>query len=122
MLDMGIPLAAGSDGTVAATPNPWPCIAWLVTGETVDGSAPRAPEQLIDIDEALRLYTNASAWFSFEEGTRGTLRPGSHADLAVLAQDPLRVDPTSLSSIESALTIVGGEIVHSTLDSASVAP
>lgn len=112
MLEMGIPVGAGSDGTVAASYNPWRCIAWMVTGETVDGSPRRSQEQLLTIDEALRLYTSGSAWFSFEEDTRGNLRPGSHADLAVLSKDPLTVADHELAAIESTLTIVGGQVVH----------
>jgi hypothetical protein len=116
MLDLGIPVGAGSDGTVAASYNPWTCISWLVTGNTIDGSAPRDHEQLVDVSEALRLYTSGSAWFSFEEETRGNLRPGSHADLAVLSTDPLTSSPDSLSAIESVMTLVGGEMVHSSIE------
>ena len=116
MLDLGIPVGAGSDGTVAASYNPWTCISWLVTGKTVDGSAPRDDKQLVDVSEALRLYTGGSAWFSFEADTRGNLQPGSHADLAVLSTDPLTSSPDSLPSVESVMTIVGGEIIHSNID------
>lgn len=120
MMDLGIPIAAGTDGTVACAYNPWRCIAWMVTGDSVDGSPPRREAQRLTRDEALRLYTSAGAWFSFEEDSRGNLAPGSHADLAVLSEDPLGVSAESLPSIESVLTIVGGEIAHSTLESAGV--
>jgi predicted amidohydrolase YtcJ len=116
MLDLEIPVAAGTDGTVACAYNPWRCIAWMVTGESIDGTPPRREEQRLTIDEALRLYTSAGAWFSFEEDTRGNLRPGSHADLAVLSHDPMTATGESLSSIESVLTIVGGELVHDSLE------
>jgi len=112
MLDLGIPIAAGTDGTVACAYNPWRCISWMVTGESVDGAPPRLDSELLTIDEALGLYTSAGAWFSFEEDTRGNLRPGSHADLAVLSADPLSVAESEIAGIESVLTIVGGELVH----------
>jgi hypothetical protein len=112
MLDLGIPVAAGTDGTVACAYNPWRCISWMVTGDSVDGAPPRVDSELLTIDEALRLYTSAGAWFSFEEDTRGNLRPGSHADLAVLSADPLTVAESDIAGIESVLTIVGGELVH----------
>ncbi len=120
MLDLGIPVAAGTDGTVACAYNPWRCIGWMVTGASVDGAPPRRKEQRLTRDEALRLYTSAGAWFSFEEETRGNLRPGSHADLAVLSLDPITASADSLSSIESVLTMVGGEIVHSTIQTGGV--
>lgn len=116
MLDLGIPVAAGTDGTVACAYDPWRCIAWMVTGESIDGAPPRRKDQRLTRDEALRLYTSAGAWFTFEEETRGNLRPGSHADLAVLSNDPLTVAEEALSSIESVLTVVGGEIAHATIE------
>ena len=115
MLDLGIPVAAGSDGTVACAYNPWRGVEWLVTGRSVDGAPPRVESERIGRDEALSLYTGRAAWFSFEEETRGNLAPGSHADFALLSEDPLTVSDESLSAIESVLTVVGGEPVHSTL-------
>lgn len=112
MLDLGIPVAAGSDGTVACAYNPWRGVAWLITGQSIDGSSPRVEAQRLNRDEALRLYTSAAAWFSFEEETRGNLRPGSHADLVVLSADPLSVPADRIPHIKSELTMVGGEIVH----------
>lgn len=40
-------------------------------GKTISGVAMRAPEELPTRIEALRLYTQGSAWFSFEEHVRG---------------------------------------------------
>lgn len=118
MLELGIPVAAGTDGTVACCYNPWRCISWMVTGESADGTPPRDESQRLTRDEALDLYTSAGAWFSFEEGTRGTLQKGAHADLAVLSADPLSVSESEIAKIESVLTIVAGEVVHSTIRSA----
>lgn len=112
MLSKGIPVAAGTDGTVACAYDPWRCISWLVTGESVDGAPPRVESQRLSVDEALRLYTSAGAWFSFEEDTRGTLQTGAHADFAVLSADPLRVAEGDIAAIESVLTVVAGERVH----------
>ncbi len=112
MLDLGIPVAAGTDGTVACAYNPWRCIAWMVNGESVDGAPARVESERLTRDEALRLYTSAGARCSFEEKTRGTLRPGSHADFAVLSADPLRVEEREIAAIESTLTVVAGEPVH----------
>ncbi len=111
-LELGIPLGAGTDATVVSSYNPWRCIWWMVTGRSIDGSPARDDGQLLTRDEALRLYTSGSSWFSFEEATRGTLRPGSWADLAVLSEDPLTVPPDDLPGIESVLTVVAGRIAH----------
>jgi predicted amidohydrolase YtcJ len=112
ILDLGIPVGAGTDGTVVSSYNPWVCIWWLVTGESRDGSLARVPEHRLTRDEALRLYTRGSAWFCFEESSRAHLTSGSDADLVVLSRDPLTVPEGEIPLIESVLTIVGGEIAH----------
>lgn len=112
MVDAGLPLGAGTDATVVSSFNPWLCIWWMVTGESVDGSPPRVEEQRLDLDEALRLYTRGSAWFSFEEDERGNLSPGSRADVTVLAIDPFEIGEGELRHVTAALTLVDGEIVH----------
>ena len=38
MLQMGIPVGAGTDATRVASYNPWVSLYWLVTGKTVGGS------------------------------------------------------------------------------------
>lgn len=116
ILDMGIPLGAGTDGTVVSPLDPWLSIWWLVTGGSVDGAPPRDPGQRLDVEEALRAYTAGSAWFSLDEAERGSLRPGHMADLAVLSEDPFEVDPHDLRGISSVMTMVGGRIVWGTQD------
>lgn len=116
MLELGIPIAAGTDGTVACAYNPWRCISWMITGESIDGYPARVESQRLDRDQALSLYTSAGAWFSFEEETRGTLRDGAHADFAILSDDPLAVSDDSIADITSVLTVVGGHVAHSFLD------
>jgi hypothetical protein len=112
MVDLGIPVGTGTDSTVVSSYNPWACIWWMVSGENRDGSPARVEEQRLTRDEALRLYTTGSAWFSFEEDTRGNLRAGSDADLVVLSLDPLTVPEHQIPNIESVLTVVGGRIAH----------
>ena len=63
-------------------------------------------------EQALSLYTNNSAWFSFEELTRGKLRPGYTADLAVLDKDYFSIPIDNISTIKSMMTIVDGKIVY----------
>lgn len=113
MMDMGIPMGAGTDATVVSSYNPWGCIWWMVSGRAIDASPPRAEDQRLTRDEALRLYTSGSAWFSFEEEVRGNLREGSHADLVILSNDPLTVPEDEIPTIEAELTIIGGEVVYS---------
>src|SRR5262249_7121562 len=87
MLQMGIPVGAGTDATRVASYNPWVSLYWLVAGKTVGGT-PLYPEaNRLDRMEALRRYTRGSAWFSREEDKKGAISPGQLADLALRAAD-----------------------------------
>lgn len=112
ILEMGIPLGAGTDATVVSPFDPWRSIWWLVTGKSVDGAPPRAAQHRLSIEQALTAYTRGSAWFSFDEHDRGHLEPGALADIAVLNRDPFEIDPDELPTVSADLTVVGGEIVH----------
>ena len=112
MLAAGLPLGAGTDATRVAAYHPFRSLHWFVTGRSPTGARTRAPEHQLTREEALRLYTRGSAWFSFEERTRGSLEPGKLADLAVLSADYLTVPADGLPEIESLLTLVGGRAVH----------
>ncbi len=111
MLDMGVPVGAGTDATRVASYNPWTSLAWLTTGRTVGGMNLYPYQNLLSREEALRLYTVGSAWFSREEERKGTLAPGFFADLVVLSDDFFSAPDDRIRSIESVLTVVDGEIV-----------
>jgi Amidohydrolase family len=70
------------------------------------------PEIRLDRLTALRLWTQGSAWFSNEAGSKGRIAPGRLADLIVLSDDYLTVDESQIRRIESVLTLVGGRVVH----------
>lgn len=72
--------------------------------------------------EALRLWTVGSAWFSGEDGKKGVMAPGQLADLAVLSRDYFSVPDDEIKSLESALTIVGGKVVHASHEFSALAP
>ncbi|QBI20902.1 amidohydrolase [Egibacter rhizosphaerae] len=112
MRDAGIPVGAGTDATRVASPNPWVSLWWLVTGGTLDGSPPRDPGERLTREEALHCYTAGSAWFSFEEHERGTLRPGARADLAVLDDDYFTVPEARIRELRAELTVVDGRALH----------
>jgi predicted amidohydrolase YtcJ len=92
--------------------NPFVSLQWMVDGKTVGGTLTRDEEQLPSREEALRFYTLGSAWFTFDDDTRGSLKAGKLADLAVLTKDYLTVPTGDISGIESLLTMVGGRIVY----------
>jgi len=108
----GIPWGAGTDSTRGASYNPWLAMWWLVTGRSLDDGPRRDPEHRLDRATALDAYTRGSAWFSFEEDRRGTLRVGADADLALLDRDLFAIDEDEIPAISSELTVVAGRVVH----------
>lgn len=73
MLEMGIPVGAGSDATRVASYNPWVSLYWLVSGKTVGGTVLNKEEDRIERLEALRLYTIGSSTFSNEAEKKALL-------------------------------------------------
>src|SRR6201995_5492547 len=70
MWEMGIPVGAGTDATRVASYNPWVSLYWMVTGKTVGGVGMYPERNRLSREEALRLYTQGSSWFSSEAGTK----------------------------------------------------
>ena len=122
MLELGIPVGAGTDATRVASYNPWVSLYWLTTGRTVGGSPMYPDRHCLTREEALRLYTQGSSWFSNEQEKKGGLVPGQLADLAVLTEDFFKVPEEQIQGIESVLTIVGGKVVHATDEFSQHAP
>lgn len=107
-----LPVGGGTDAHRVMAPNPFVALQWMLDGKTLSGVAMRAPEELPTRIEALRIYTQGSAWFSFEDHVRGALAVGQLADLAVLSRDYLTVPVGEIAGITSVLTMVGGRIVY----------
>jgi predicted amidohydrolase YtcJ len=112
ILAAGVPLGAGTDATRVASYNPWVSLYWLVTGRTLGGMAMRPENNRLDRLAALRLWTEANAWFSNEEGNKGLIKVGQLADLAVLSSDYTTVADEEIKNLTSLLTLVGGKIVY----------
>jgi predicted amidohydrolase YtcJ len=113
MLEAGIPVGAGTDATRVASYNPWISLYWMVTGRTVGGTQLASPENRLSREEALRLYTVGTAWFSGEEEVKGRIAPGQLADFAILSADYMTVPEEQIRRIESVLTVTGGDVVYS---------
>ena len=114
ILDSGIQVGAGFDGAQAAPINPWLHVYYMVTGIDSTGTLINDGQQ-ITRDEAVRLYTAANSWFSFEEDVLGSIEVGKFGDLVVLSRDVFdetAVSDEELKRIRSVLTTVGGKIVH----------
>jgi len=122
MLNLGIPVGAGTDATRVSSYNPWVSLYWLVSGKTVGGLKLYEKENQLSRTEALRLYTEGSAWFSGDDGIKGWIEAGQLADLAVLSSNYFSIPEEDIKGIESVLTIMDGKIVHGIEEFGHLAP
>src|SRR5438309_2079628 len=122
MLDMGIPVGAGTDATRVSSYNPWVSLYWLVAGKPVGGTSLYSEANRLSRKEALLLYTQGSSWFSSESGKKGAIAPGQLADLVALTDDYFSVPEEQIKGIESVFTVVGGKIIHTKDEFTPLAP
>ena len=85
-----------------------------VTRETLDGKNPNGwvPEQKIRIGDAIEAYTLGSAYAEFQEKEKGSITPGKLADLVLLSDDLLTINPEAIKNVKVEFTMVGGKIVY----------
>lgn len=112
-LDDGVRLAFGTDWTVAPL-NPMLGLYAAVTRATLDGKHPNGwvPEQKISIQEAIEAYTLGSAYAEFQEREKGSITPGKLADMVLLSDNLLKIDPQAIRQAKVEMTMVGGKIVY----------
>lgn len=77
----------------------WPEGGWL-------------PSERIDAATALRNYTLGSAYAAGDEQNLGSLEPGKYADLVVLDQNPLTIDPQELQATKVQVTYLAGNLIY----------
>lgn len=113
MIEAGLEPAYGSDltGFQRGTDNPFMHIQALITRRAADGSI-FLPKQAVTMDQALRMMTIWAAKGIGDEKTKGSLEPGKFADMIVLSDDIMTINPVKITSIKVIETIVGGERVY----------
>ncbi|MBO9514031.1 MAG: amidohydrolase [Variovorax sp.] len=102
--------AAGTDNPVNLL-NPFVGLYIMVTRKDPAGNVYGA-DQALTREEALRLYTNAGPYYTFEEAKKGSIEPGKFADMVVLSADYLAVPDEQIKDIKPLQTIVGGKLVY----------
>lgn len=110
MMELGIPVALGTDGTRVASYNPWVAFYWFTTGKTIGGAQVMAANNTIDRLTALRLFTTGG-YELLREKNKGMIRAGYLADLVLFNQDLETIPDEALLKMQSVLTLVDGKIV-----------
>ncbi len=112
MLERGLKVSAGTDATRVASYNPWVSLSWLVTGKTVGGLQITPQRNLLDREQALRMWTENVTWFSNEERKKGRIQAGQLADLVVPDRDFFACAESDIADTTALLTMVGGKVVY----------
>lgn len=112
-LDSGVKVCFGTDWYVAPL-NPLLGLYAAVTRRTLDDKNPDGwiSEQKISIEDAIKCYTINSAYASFEENIKGSIEVGKLADLIVLSDDILTIDPVKIKDAKVEMTIFDGKIIY----------
>ncbi len=112
-LDHGVRLALGTDWEVAPL-DPMLTLYAATTRATLDGKNPKGwfPEQKLTIQEAIEAYTMGSAYAEFQEKEKGSITAGKLADIVLLSDDVLSIDPAKIREVKVLKTWVGGKMTY----------
>jgi hypothetical protein len=69
-------------------------------------------DQRVDVMTALKAMTIWPAWQHFEENDKGTIERGKRADLVILSDNPMTVEPDNLAKLKVRVTIKDGEVIY----------
>ncbi len=73
--------------------------------------APIHASEQLTLNSAINAWTSGSAWASFDDHRKGTIKPGMLADLVVLTTN-IFGSQAKLDTAEVAMTIFDGRIVY----------
>ena len=109
-LDRGLKVTLHHDAPIAGIE--MLTVAWSAINRVTTDGEELGPEHRITPFEALRAITADAAWQNFEEDRKGTLEAGKLADMVVLSDDPLAVEPMKIKDIQVLKTIKEGENIY----------
>ena len=114
LLASGCIIPGGSDFPVES-PNPLLGFYAAVTRQDRSGNPPGGwnPGERMTREEALRSFTLWGAYAAFQEREKGSLEPGKWADIVVLTDDIMTIEPPKILTTGVVMTIVAGDVVYS---------
>jgi hypothetical protein len=108
-LKKGLHVTSHTDAPVAF-PNMM-MILWTTVNRVSRSGTVMGEGERLTTYQALQCITSWSAWQHFEEKSKGTLTAGKLADMVILDQNPLKIDPMKLKDIQVMETIKDGVTV-----------
>lgn len=111
LVEAGVHVTESSDAP-CMYPNWKEVVQAAVLREFKDTGKVIGPEQCITVEEAIRMFTIEGAWQDHMEHIKGSIEVGKLADLCILEEDILTVEPHHIKDIRNLMTIAGGKIVY----------
>jgi predicted amidohydrolase YtcJ len=87
-------------------------IYWATVNRVTRSGLVLGADQRVDPETVLKALTIWAAWQYSEEDRKGSIEPGKLADLVILDNDPLTVDPMTIQDIKVLETIKEGNSVY----------
>ncbi len=112
-LKMGIPFTTHND--TAITPMDPLLLIWTAVNRLTSSGKVLGADERINVLDAIRSVTSWAAYQAREEKIKGSLEVGKLADMVILKENPLEVNPLHIKDIEILATIVGNNVVYGNL-------
>ena len=102
IFDAGVVMALGSDASMTDFDPLYGISAAVNSGS-----------RSLTVEEAVRGYTQTSAYAEFQEVEKGSLAAGKVADFVILSEDIFSIEPSRIRNAKVLMTVVDGKIVYS---------
>jgi predicted amidohydrolase YtcJ len=110
ILSTGLHATSHTDAPVAL-PNLMQ-VVWATVNRTSRSGAVIGPDERVTPLEAMKMITLWGAEQFGEQASKGSLEPGKLADMVVLSDNPLSIDPMKINTIKVLETIKEGKSVY----------
>jgi predicted amidohydrolase YtcJ len=110
ILNTGLHATSHTDAPVAL-PNLMQ-VAWATVNRTSRSGEVIGPDERVTPTEAMKMITLWAAEQFGEQDSKGSLEPGKLADMVVLSDNPLTIDPAKINTIVVLETIKDGQSVY----------
>ncbi len=110
ILNTGLHATSHTDAPVAL-PNLMQ-VVWATVNRTSRSGAVIGPDERVTPYEAMKMITLWGAEQFGEQATKGSFEPGKLADMVILSNNPLTIDPASINKIVVLETIKEGKTVY----------
>jgi predicted amidohydrolase YtcJ len=111
ILNTGLHATSHTDAPVAL-PNLMQ-VVWATVNRTTRSGAVVGPDERVTPYEAIKMVTLWGAEQFGEQAAKGSIKEGKLADLVVLSDNPITMDPTKINQVQVLETIKEGKTVWS---------